>query len=217
MRAARRARSWRSSLFLIGVGLVGRQRGGVESQRIEHRGFTVLGVAQIDLLHRLLVGDGAGAVVEFVIVAVEGRDRRDVVLLPLGLRRRRHRLCDRLGAGLQGGWARRIPQRVPVAHRDAPIADRAVGLGFGDRGEVFQRLGIPERVQGPYRVLEGVLHGRTAGGRKVDLLDDLRPGVRPRRGLEWQRKQRSGGENHRNSTVRHGDILPESVRELVRP
>src|SRR3974377_1199772 len=97
--------------------------------------------------------------VELVIVSVEGRDRRDVVLLTLGLGRSRHRLLDRPRARLQGRWARRIPQRVPMAHRDAPIADRAGGLGFGDRGEALPRLGIPEGVQGPDRVLELMLYG----------------------------------------------------------
>jgi hypothetical protein len=66
-------------------------------------------------------------------------------------------------------------------------------------------------------VLEGVLHGGTAGGREIDLFDDLRPGVRPRRGLERQRKQCSSGNEHPNATIRRGDISPKQLVEPVRP
>jgi hypothetical protein len=42
-------------------------------------------------------------------------------------------------------------------------------------------------------MLEGVLHGGTAGGREIDLLDDLRPGIRPRPVWQRQRDQRGSG------------------------
>jgi hypothetical protein len=31
-------------------------------------------------------------------------------------------------------------------------------------------------------MLEGVLHGRTAGSREIDFFDDFCPGIRPRTG-----------------------------------
>src|SRR5215831_9445612 len=64
-----------------------------------------------------------------------------------------------------------------MAHCDAPIADRTVGLGFGDRGKFLQRFGIPERVQGPDRVLEGFLGVRTARSREIDLFDNFCSGI----------------------------------------
>ena len=156
-------------LALLGVGLVGRQCRRVQRQRVEHAGLAVLGIALVQLLHRLLVGDRTGAVIELVVVAVERADRRDVILFPLGLRPGGDRLVDRLQSGLQRRRAGREPQRVPVAHRDAPIAHRAAGLGLGDGGKGLDRLRVPERVQDPDRLIELLLRRGSAGNRKVDL------------------------------------------------
>src|SRR4029079_18487835 len=97
---------------------------------VEHRGLTILGVTQVDLFHRLLIGDGPGAMIKFGAVAIEGGDRSDVVLLTFGLRSRGNGLRYRLSAGLQRRRARLMPQWIPMAHRDAPIAHRAAGFGF---------------------------------------------------------------------------------------
>ena len=157
--------------------------------------------------------------IELVAVPVEGRDRRDVVLLALGFRRRGECLRDRLRARLQRRRAGRKPQRVPMAHRDAPIAHRAAGLRFGDRGERLQRLGIPERVQGPHGVLERLLRGRPAGDREIDFTRRFRrpgPGIGACPGLDRQREKRGGDEDHANSMACHGDILPLMLTPIRR-
>ena len=156
-------------LALIGVGFVGRQRRCVQSQPVEHRGLAILGVMEVDLFHRLLVGDGPGVMIKLVAVAIEGRDRGDVVLLTFGLRSRGNGLLYRLSACLQRRRARWIPQWIPMAHRDAPIPHRAARFGFGDRGKPLQGLGIPEGMQGPHGLLECPLDGRPTGNPKVNF------------------------------------------------
>ena len=156
-------------LALIGVGFVGRQRGCVQSQPVEHCGLAILGVAEVDLFHRLLVGDGPRVMIKLVAFAIEGRDRSDVVLLTFGLWSRGNGLLYRLSARLQRRRARWIPQWIPMAHRDAPIPHRAAGFGFGDRGKPLQCLGIPERMQGPHGLLKCRLDGRPTGNPKVNF------------------------------------------------
>ena len=87
-------------LALIGVGLVGGRRRCVQSQPVEYRGLAILGIAQVDLFHRLLVGDSPGPMIKLVAVAIEGRDRNDVVPLTFGLRSCGNGLLYRLSAGL---------------------------------------------------------------------------------------------------------------------
>ncbi len=87
-------------LALVGVGLVGRQRRRVERERVKNAGLAIVGIALVQLFHRLFVGDGAGAVIELVAVAVKCGDGRDVVLFAIGLRRYRLGLLDRLGTSL---------------------------------------------------------------------------------------------------------------------
>ena len=189
-------------LLLVGEGLVGRRLGRVQRQRIEDAGLLVVGEAGVNLLHRLLVGDRAGLVVELVVISIERGDRRDIGLLALGLRPGGVGLRDRFGAGLQRRLARRVPQRIPVAHRDAPIGHRAVGLRLGDVAEAFQRLRVPERVQRPGGVVERLLRRRAARDREIDLLD--RPGPPRRRGAR------------RRPSVRRAPMTTAEAREALR-
>ena len=72
--------------LFVGKGLVGRRLGRVQRQRIEDASLLVVGEAGVHLLHRLLVGDRAGLVVDLVVILIERGDRRDIGLLALGLR-----------------------------------------------------------------------------------------------------------------------------------
>ena len=159
----------RARLLLIGVGLVRRRRSCNQGERIERAAFPIVGIAQVYLLHRFFIGDGAGAVIDLVIVPVEGCDRRDVIALAIGLLLRGHRLLDRRRPRLQRRRIGRVPQRVPVAHRDAPIAHSAIRLDLGDGGKGLDRLLVPEGVQDPDGLVELLLGGRAAGNRKLDL------------------------------------------------
>ena len=72
-----------------------------------------------------------------------------------------------------------------MAHRDAPVPHRATGFCLGDRGKCLQRLGIPERVQNPDRLLERILRVRPTSDREIDLTRGFRRlgtriGARPR-------------------------------------
>ena len=124
-------------LLLIGIGLVGLERAGVQGQAIESRSLAILGVALVDLRHRLLVRDRTGLMIELLIVAVEGGDRSYVIRLARRLGRGCNRLCDCLRTGFERSRRRGVPQRVPMTHGDPPIGHRAVGLGGGDRVELL--------------------------------------------------------------------------------
>ena len=159
----------RARLFLIGVGLVGRRRSRDQGEGIEHAAFPIIGIAQMHLLHRFFVSDGARAVIDLVVVPVESRDRRDVIAFAIGFLLRGHRLLDRRRPRLQRRRVGRVPQRVPMAHRHAPIAHRAIGLDLGDGSKGLDRLLVPEGVQDPDGLVELLLCRRTAGNRKIDL------------------------------------------------
>ena len=133
---------------------------------VEDGGFAIFGIASVELFHGLLVGRGPRAVIELVVVAIVRLDSADIVLLA-----RRHRqaarLLERGRTLLQHRLARRLPERVVDAHRNAPVAHRARGVRGRHRGEGLQRLLVPERVQQRDRPLEVGLHGRCAGDREV--------------------------------------------------
>src|ERR1700719_1459440 len=112
--------------------------------------------------------------IKLAAVAIEGRDRNDVVLLTFGLRSRGNRLRYRLSASFQRRRTRWKPQWVPMAHRDAPISHRAAGFRFGDRGKPLQGLGIPERMQRPHGLFKRLLDGRPTGDLEVNFTRRLR-------------------------------------------
>src|SRR5581483_7831087 len=66
--------------------------------------LAVARVALSHLLHGLFIGDCTSLMVELVAVAIECGDCCDVIRLSPRLGRRRHRLGDCLGAGLERGW-----------------------------------------------------------------------------------------------------------------
>ena len=125
----------------------------------------------MDPLHRLFICDSARAVIDLVVVAVEGRDRRNVIAFAIGLLLRGHRLLDRLRPRLQRRGIGRVPKRVPMAHRHTPIAHRTLGLDRGDRDKGLDRLVVPEGVQNPDSLIEFLLRRRAAGDRKIHLAE----------------------------------------------
>ncbi len=129
---------------LVRIGLVGRQRRRVERQRVEYAGLPVIRIAQIDLLHRLLVGKAARAVIRGAPVLVECADRLDVVSLAIGFGADAARLLNRGGAGFQRRLAGRVPQWVPYAHRHAPLSHGTGGIRLANGGESLDGFGVPE-------------------------------------------------------------------------
>jgi hypothetical protein len=177
---------------LVGVRLVGGRRRRVQREGVEDRSFPIVGIAAVDLLHGLLVGGGPRAVIELVVVAIVRLDRADVVLLA-----RRHRQPSRLVEGgralLQHRGARRRPERVVDAHRDAPVPHRARGVRGRDRRKSLQRLLVPERVQERDRALEVSLDGGRAGDGEAHASELFAVvGGRDRSAGEHQHAERKG-------------------------
>ena len=129
---------------LILVGLVERIGGGEQRERIEDLRLAVVGIALRDLLHLRRVSPRARRMVELVGIGVERRQRVDVIRLARRFARYRPRLLDRVEPFLEIVGPRRRPQLVPHAHGHSPIAHRALGVGFTQRGELLERLPVPE-------------------------------------------------------------------------
>jgi hypothetical protein len=150
------------TLELVGVGLVGRRRRGVERQRIMDLRFVVIRIARSQRFHGLGVGQQAGAVIDLFVIGVHGAQCREVVALALRLGADAFRFLQRsstLGEVLHRRHAMGIPQQ---AERDAPIGDGALGIGLQHILEGFLRGAIPERVLIEHAAVEQLLRFRLA-------------------------------------------------------
>ena len=164
-------------LELLGVGLVGRQRGHVEREGIEDRGLGVVRMAGVELRHCLLVRQDARAMILGVGIAVELRERGDIVGLALGFGAKLPRLlqrCPSIGQVLR----RRRRERVgEEGHGNPPIRHRALGIALQHVGERIVRSFIPERVLQLHRVVERLLRLRRAGDREVNRAEHRMTGM----------------------------------------
>ena len=157
------------SLKLIGISLVGRRRRDVESQCVIDLGFIIMRIALRQLVHRLEVGQNAGAMVDLVVVGVHSAKRIDIIALALGLGVRAFALC-KSGSSLRevfSGWGDvRIVQQ---AQSNAPIGDGAFRIGLQGVLKGLLRSPVPERVLIQHRLIELLLRLRFARCLKVDL------------------------------------------------
>ena len=159
----------RRRLLAIGEGGVVVRFGGEQRERVEDRGFVIVRIGLVNLLHRVGVGLGASFVIQLLRVAVEGRDGCDVGLLARsGGAVGGFRLVNFVEAVLDDFGVRVIPELMPQAHGHAPVRHGAVGIVDGNLLEFFFGLFVPEGVQQGYAALEGLLHGRGAGDREGD-------------------------------------------------
>jgi hypothetical protein len=85
----------RSTLELVGIGLVGRQSRYVERDRVGDLRLDVLRVLLRDPLLRLEIILHAGAMVQLVVVDIHRAQRVDVITLSLGFCVQRFRFLDR--------------------------------------------------------------------------------------------------------------------------
>src|SRR5262245_20094919 len=83
-------------LQLAGIGLVGMFHRLVNRQGIEDRRLRIIGMSDVELFHRALVGLDSLFVSALLGIAVVGFHRRYVLLLPGRLRSDRLGLCDGL-------------------------------------------------------------------------------------------------------------------------
>ncbi len=128
----------------VGEGLVMVRFGGQQRQRVEDGSFVIVGKAFVHLLHAIGISFGAGFVVEFVGIAIEGGDGGDVANLAVGGMLRlaggfdfTEATGDDLGVGL-------IPKLMPDAHGDAPVGHGAVRIVLGDLNKFLFGLFVPE-------------------------------------------------------------------------
>ena len=114
------------SLELVAIGLVRRQRRLIHRQRIKRGGLEIVRIFRGDLLHRLFVGEGPGAVIELVGIFVEEHHRIDVRPLAVALRADPLRGFSRGESVLQSLRRAQAGERVaPGRQRDAPLRDAA--------------------------------------------------------------------------------------------
>ena len=150
---------YRRGLALVGVVKISLRRSRLQRQRVIHPRFVVVGVANRDLLHRLLVGGQARNDIELVVIAIVSADGIDPVALALGLRAECARLVDRLGARLRLFQGGRAAQRIAhLIDRHAPIRHCAGGVLLQDRLENLAGVTEPIRVQHRDAALELGLH-----------------------------------------------------------
>ena len=166
---------------LVRVGLVAGVESDVERQRIEDGGFPVLRILRGQRVHGLLVILRARAMVDLVVVLVEGLDGGEVVELALGLGAHALALGHRRGPQLEVLGRRGAGQGIPESgHRRTPIGDAAGGIGLGRGLESLDRIGEPEGVEQGHGPGELRLGGGVTGGREVDSAESL-GGLRPAR------------------------------------
>ena len=152
-----------AGLQLVLVGLVEAVGGREQRQRVEDARLDVVVIALREPLHLAHIGARAGAMIELVMIGVEGRERLDVIAFVRRRPAQRQRPRDGLASRFQARRRRRRPDLIPHAHGDAPIGHGAVRLGLGDRREFLQGLPVPERVQRCERGIEARLNVGAAG------------------------------------------------------
>ena len=138
-------------------------------QRIEDAGFIIGRMVLVKLLHRIVVSERAGPMIELVSVLVKNLDRRDVVSLALSPCARDLCLFHRARSLLQldRGW--RSPEGMVLAHGDAPESHAALRVGDGNVGErLFSRF-ILERMEPGDRAIELPPGSDVAGDWEIDL------------------------------------------------
>ncbi len=135
----------------------------VQRERVEDLGLDVLGILLRQRFHRIAIAARARFLVDRIVALVVDLDRRDPVALARALGADRFAFLDVVESALQRGGVERADQRVwPIAHGEAPIRDRAVGIGLQRRVERIDRLGKVERMEHRERALEVLLRGGRA-------------------------------------------------------
>ncbi len=120
--------------------MVGTHREPVEDLRLD-----VVGIRGRELLHRLLIGEGALTVRHRRMVLVERRERRDVVALARRGSPNFLRLLDRLGALLQLQPYRPAAGIIGCDHRQAPMRHAAARI---EARNLVERRFAPLPVEG---------------------------------------------------------------------
>jgi hypothetical protein len=118
------------ALELHCISLIARGRCNVELDGVQYLGFVVVRITLRHAFHGLEIGEDAGAMVDFVIIRIERRQRIDEVALAWSLRADRLGLLDCRNAKWQVFDGRRRMWIVEEAQRNTPIGDAAVPVGL---------------------------------------------------------------------------------------
>jgi hypothetical protein len=145
-------------------------------------------MAGVELRHCLLVRQDARAMILGVGIAVELRERGDIVGLALGFGAKLPRLLQRCPSIGQVLRRRRREGVGEEGHGNPPIRHRALGIALQHVGERIVRGFIPERVLQLHRVVERLLRLRRAGDREVNRAEHRMTGMLIG-GVRWCRHQ----------------------------
>src|SRR5713226_9450201 len=180
-----------ASLLLVRVGLITGRRVSPHGQRIENGRFPVVGIARLELLHRLLVGQCARAMIELVGILVKDLDGGDVVALSLRFGACRLRPLDSRPTLFQDRRVRRFPNGMVVRHSEAPKSHATGRILFSDFGECPGGLFVSERMEDGHGAIEPRLHSGVTGSGKVHFakLSELNSGVLVLRNCRWHECQ----------------------------
>ena len=158
-----------ASLELFRVGLVGRERGGRNRERVENHGFVIVRVCRSHLRHAVTVGEQPRPLVDCFGVRVEVLNGVEVAGLAWRPGPDRPGARDSVASLLQRcGWANARRERIaPAAERNAPFRHGARGIGFQRRVESLDRVRELEGVEQCDRAVEQRLRRRAARRRKA--------------------------------------------------
>src|ERR1700675_4979815 len=186
-----------ASLLLVCVGLITGRCVSPHGQRIENGRFPVVGIVRLELLHRLLVGQCARAMIEHVGILVKDLDGGNVVAFSLRFGACRLRPLDSRPTLFQDRRVRRFPNGMVVGHSEAPKSHAAGRIPFSDFGEYPGGLFVSERMEDGHGAIEPRLHSGVTGNGKVHFakLSELTSGVLVlgncrRRGCEARARER---------------------------
>ena len=129
------------------------------------------------MVHRLLIGESAGAVGNGLCVCVDEGEGLDEVLLALRAGFELEGPCDLSLGGWDSGGGDCLPERMVVAHGDAPVCHGAGGIEAGDVLEGSSGFGVGEGVKQSDGAIERLLYGGGAGDGEGDGAEFLGGGV----------------------------------------
>src|SRR5262245_33855894 len=147
----------RGALELHRVGLISRRGGDVEFYRVENLSLIVTWIRLRHCLHRFEIRKYAGAMIDFVVIGIEGGHRIDEIALALRLGADRLALLDRRKPKREVPHWRRGVRVIEKAQRDPPIGNAAVGIRLEYLLEQLLRLSIPERMLVAHGSIEAAL------------------------------------------------------------
>ena len=163
----------RRAFDLLGIGLVGRRRRGVERDGVGDLRLVVVRIFCRELLHRAEERADALGMGQLVVVGIHQHQRVDVVTLALGLGADLLGLLDRGKTEWQVGRGDGGMRIVEQRQRDAPIRHAAFRIGLGDLLEDLLGGAVPKRVLIAHGAVEAALRHLVARRLEMNIAELL--------------------------------------------